>query len=277
MDTVALVLGAGGARGLAHIHALKAFDELGIRPSVVAGTSIGSIIGAAYCAGMSGADIEGFIAARLNDRTRLIGDIFKIRPTSMKRFFDDGGLRLGELNLETILSIFLPQEIPATFEELQIPLKVVATDYYAMTDRVFTSGPLHTVIAASSAIPAVFLPVDIAGRFYIDGGSANPCPLNAVQGLANQVIAIDVSGGPVGANHIRPSKIDVVYASNQIMQKSIVKQMAFSFPDSVILRPAVDRFRALDFLHAEDILAETVGLKEQVKSTLGQILDQKTP
>jgi len=273
MDRVALVLGAGGARGLAHIHVLKAFDDLGVHPSVVAGTSIGSILGAAYCAGLSGAEIEEYVTNLFRARARLISEAFKVRPSSLKGFLADGGFRLGELNLESILSVFLPAEVPAKLEDLSIPLHVVATDYYASTSAVFTSGDLRQSIAASAAMPAVFLPVMVQDRYYIDGSSTNPCPLDTVQGLADHVLAVDVSGAPSGIPHTRPSKMDTMYASSQIMQKSIAKLMADAYPRSVLIHPSVAGYRSLDFLNAAQILAQTEPLREQVKSAIGALLD----
>jgi len=272
MTTIALVLGAGGARGIAHIHALQAFDDLGVRPTLIAGTSIGAIIGAGYCAGMTGDAVETYVRHSLEDRKRLITKAFQVRPSSIKDFFADGGLRLGELNLESILSVFLPAAIPATFEDLTLPLHAVATDYYGESDTVFTSGPLTGVLAASAAMPAVFLPVRVGDRYYIDGSSTNPCPLNIVQNQADAVIAIDASGGTSGAADVRPSKIDVMYASSQIMQQSIVRSMAREYPQTVLLRPSVKGFRSLDFLKVSDILTATAPLREAVKVEIARLL-----
>lgn len=274
-DRVALVLGAGGARGLAHIHALKAFDDLGVAPVVVAGTSIGSIIGAAYCAGMTGAEIEQYVIERFNDRTRLITEAFKVRPDSFSKFLSDGGVRLGELNLENILTVFLPPELPATFDDLKIPLMTVATDYYAGMETLFTDGELRKAIAASAAIPAVFLPVQLDGRYYMDGSSTNPCPVNVVQGRADHVIGVDVSGGAKGNADVRPSKLDAIYASNQIMQRYIARLMVEKYPNSVLLRPDVRGYRALDFLNVTKILSQTAALREDMKTALAKILDDR--
>jgi NTE family protein len=276
MDKIALVLGAGGARGLAHIHVLKAFDDLGVRPVGVAGTSIGAVMGAAYCAGMSGADIEAYVIARFNDRTRLLAEVFKIRPNSFKGFLQDGGLRLGELNLETIFGVFLPDNVPPTFAQLEIPLQVVATDYYAGESKVFNTGELRKCVAASAAMPAVFLPVDIDGRYYVDGSSTNPCPMDTVQGIADHVVAIDVSGGPTGKLTDRPGKVDVMYATSQIMQKTIVKRMQDLYPSTVLLRASVDKYRSLDFLNAAQIMSDTAPLRETTKVAIHKMLDART-
>lgn len=273
MDTIGLVLGAGGARGLAHIHVLKAFDDLGVQPNVVAGTSIGSIIGAAYCAGMSGTEIEDYLIERFDDRKRLILEIFKMAPNSLKEFLADGGLRLGELNLEKIFSVFLPENIPATFYELAIPLHVIATDHYASTATIFDSGDLRQAIAASAAMPAVFLPVKIQNRFYVDGSSTNPCPIDTIANMSDHILAIDVSGAPDGKADVRPTKSEVVYASSQIMQKSLARLMARAYPTATLMHPAVQSYRALDFLNSAQIISETVTFREEAKNVIGKILD----
>ncbi|MCX7567387.1 patatin-like phospholipase family protein [Sulfitobacter sp. F26169L] len=271
MNSIALALGAGGARGIAHIHVFKAFDDLGLKPAAIAGTSIGSLMGAAYASGMTGRDIETYVNEIFNDRKKLLTQALKVRPRSIGRFFADGGPRLGEFNLETILSVFLPDTVADTFEALHIPLFAVATDYYAQQSHVFSSGALQKALAASAAMPAVFLPVEIAQRFFIDGSSTDPCPLECLQNTADAVLAVDVSGGPVGTPDIRPNKIDVMYASSQIMQQSIVRAKADRYPETILLRPPVSNYRSLDFLKVSEILAETAGLRDLVKRQLDAI------
>ncbi|WP_342071264.1 patatin-like phospholipase family protein [Yoonia algicola] len=271
MHSIALALGAGGARGLAHIHAIRAFDDLGLRPKAIAGTSMGSIIGAAACAGMSADAITDHIFGKISNPLSLVNDAFKVRATSIKRFFEEGGPRIGELNLERILDVVLPDAIPETFAELTIPLKIAATDFYGQRTAVFADGPLLSAMAASAAMPAVFLPVERNGRFHIDGSATNPCPLDLVQDDADHVIAIDVSGGTHGDPTERPSKIDAMYGSNQMMQMSIVQNAAMHYPQTVLLRPPVDSYRALDLLKAKEILEQTAALCEQVKSEIDRL------
>jgi NTE family protein len=272
MDSIALALGAGGARGLAHIHAIKAFDDLGIKPSIVAGTSIGSIIGAAACSGLSADEITDHIYSKISDPLRLVADIFKVRPKSMESFIKEGGPRIGELNLERILDVFLPDTLADTFADLAIPLRIAATDYYGQKTTVFKDGDLLSAMAASSAMPAVFLPVERSDCFYIDGSATNPCPLDLLKGEADHIIAIDVSGGTSGNSSERPSKIDAMYGSNQMMQMSIVQYAAAQHPDTVLLRPPVDSYRSLDFLKAKEILAQTEALRDHVKHQIERIL-----
>ena len=269
--SIALALGAGGARGLAHIHAIRAFDELGIKPKIIAGTSMGSIIGAAACSGMTADAITDHILGKISNPLSLVNDAFKTRATSLKRFLAEGGPRIGELNLERILDVILPDAVPESFADLTTPLKIAATDFYGARTAVFEDGPLRSAMAASSAMPAVFLPVKRDGRFHIDGSATNPCPLNILQGSADHVIAIDVSGGTDGDPSERPSKLDAMYGANQMMQMSIVQNAAMQYPQTVLLRPPVASYRALDLLKAEEILTKTAALCEKVKYEIDRL------
>src|SRR5680860_537120 len=172
--TFAIALGAGGARGLVHIHVLQALDEMGITPVAIAGASIGAILGAGYASGLSARNIEDYVRERFQNRFKLLADLWKLRPNSVSAFMKDGGPRLGDINIERVLTLFLPPELVDDFSDLKNPLQIVATDYYGHCDKVFCKGPLRPAIAASAATPAVFRPVIIDGVVYIDGGMTNP-------------------------------------------------------------------------------------------------------
>ncbi|MEM8575945.1 MAG: patatin-like phospholipase family protein [Pseudomonadota bacterium] len=271
MATFSIALGAGSARGIAHVHVLRALDDLGVRPKAMSGTSIGALMAASYCAGMDAKEIEGFIEERLNDRLRLMREVFRLVPPNIESFLADGGLRIGELNLERILCVFLPAQVPDAFEELSLPLSVVATDYHAEQDAVFTAGPLRPALAASASMPAVFLPVEIGGAFYTDGSATNPVPMNVLRGTADRVLGIDVAGGSLGERGQRPGKFHVAYAANGLMQRTIARQMADALGNAELLRAPVAQFRPLDFLKAREILADTEALYEDAKRAIGLV------
>ncbi|MEM8743516.1 MAG: patatin-like phospholipase family protein [Pseudomonadota bacterium] len=271
--TLALALGAGGARGLAHIRALQALDDLGIKPAAIAGSSIGSIIGAGYASGMSGDDMHDYVRARFENRFDLLASLWKLRPDDVGEFMAEGGPRLGEISIERVIEVFLPEQIGEDFSGLEIPLKVVATDYYAHRDHVFSSGALRTAVAASAAIPAVFLPVKIDGEIYIDGGMTNPAPFDKLAGSADIVAAIDVCGGPFGERGTRPGKVDVMYASVQLMQSSIIRAKAETHQLDICLQPDVASFRALDFLRTDGILTASLPLRDEFKRAVTAAMD----
>jgi NTE family protein len=265
--TVALALGGGGARGLAHIHVIETLDELGIRPVAIAGSSIGAIIGAGMAAGLSGTDIREHTLATVGRRKEIVNRLWSLRPHSFTQAVA-GGFRFGQFNIERILPAFLPEAIPKEFSGLGIPLQVTATDYYGQAEHVCRSGDLHQALAASAAIPAMFMPVRINGRVMIDGGIYNPVPFDHLTGLADIVIAVDVVGGPDGDGETMPSRIDSLFGASQLMMQSIITMKMKAHPPDILLRPEVNRFRVMDFLKAQEVLAATAGVKDQLKTAL---------
>lgn len=265
--TVAIAFGGGGARGLAHIHVIEALDELGIRPVVIAGSSIGSIMGAGMAAGMRGTDIREHVLSTIGRRREVMNRIWSLRPTNLASAVA-GGFRVGQFNLERLLKAFLPEGIPADFADLGIPLKVIVTDYYGQSERVCESGDLYQALAASSALPAMFMPVRIDGRVMIDGGIYNPVPFDHLVGLADIVIGVDVVGGPEGDGEAMPTRIDSLFGASQLMMQSIIAMKVKAHPPDILLRPEVSRFRVMDFLKAQDVLAATAGIRDQVKIAL---------
>ena len=211
--TVALALGGGGARGYAHIHALEALDEMGIKPVAISGSSIGALLGSGYAGGMSGADMRAFALKNMGNKGEVAAGIWRMRPRSFSGAFE-GGLRLGQLDVKGALKAFLPQDWPTTFDALKIPLSIVVTDFYDEKERVIESGDLFEAIGASAAIPAIFQPVKCANRICIDGGIMNPVPFDLLHGRADIILAIDVVGGPIGEQTKIPGNMDcLLYTS----------------------------------------------------------------
>ena len=269
--TVAIALGGGGARGLAHIHVIEVLDELGIRPVLISGASIGAVMGAAMAAGMTGRDIREHTLAAIGRPSQIMNRLWSLRPT---RFSDvvAGGFRVGQFNLERVLKAFLPDQLPATFEELHIPLKVVTSDYYAQCECVCESGPLFPAIAASAALPAVFRPVVINGRVMIDGGLWNPVPFDHLAGKADITIGVDVIGRPPAGTAEMPNSIDSLYGATQLTMRSIVTLKLQKGAPDIFLQPDVGRFRVLDFVKAEEVLAASAGIRDELKRALDKKL-----
>ncbi|MCR9138083.1 MAG: patatin-like phospholipase family protein [Alphaproteobacteria bacterium] len=268
--TVAVAFGGGGARGFAHIHIIEVLNELGIRPVAISGASIGAIMGSAMAAGMSGKDIRDYTMATLGRRAELVSRVWRLRPSKVGDVLS-GGFRLGQFNIERILAAFLPEIIPARFEDLDIPTQIVMTDFYAQTGAVSSSGDLRNAIAASAAIPAVFRPVLRDGRYMIDGGIFNPVPFELLAGKADIVIGIDVVGGPSGDDGDRPSTTDLLFGASQLMMQSIISMKLKSAPPDVFLRPEVSQFRVLDFFKAEEVLEASSGVRDELKHALDAI------
>lgn len=270
----ALVLGGGGAKGLAHIVVLEALDELGIRPREVAGTSIGAIVGACYCAGMSGAEMRDYALGVLRMKPDVLRALFAAR---VGRFSDilRGGLTNPVLvDAEKLLAAFLPPAVPETFESLVTPLTVVATDYYARVDVGFADGPLVPAVAASMAIPGAIRPVRHRGHVLIDGGTINPVPVDRV--TAAVTLAVDVlseSGTERQIDDIIPEPWDAMFGSVTLMMQVLSAIRLAEHRPTIHLRPPVDAFRVLDFLRAGEIMAACEPVKDEVKRRLTLALE----
>lgn len=265
--TVAVAFGGGGARGLAHIHVIEALNELGITPVAIAGSSIGALMGVGMAAGMSGKEVREHTLATLGTPANAIAHVWKSRPPTMRAAMA-GGWRLGQFNIERIVNAFLPSQVPATFQELQIPTKVILTDYFDHCEFVCESGDLRNAIAASAAIPAVFKPVERDGRIYVDGGIYNPVPFDHLAGLADIVIGIDVVGLPAGSLGEKLTTVDLMFGASQLMMQSIIEMRRKAAPPDIFLRPEVHQFRVLDFLKAREIIDASAGIGDQLKRDL---------
>jgi len=265
--TVAIALGGGGARGLAHVHVIEVLDELGIRPVLIAGVSIGAIMGAAMAAGMTGREIREHTLGTIGRPGQIMNRLWSLRPAGFSEVVA-GGFRVGQFNLERVLKAFLPERLPETFEELPIPLKVIASDYYAQCECVCDSGPLLPAIAASAALPAVFRPVVLNGRVMIDGGLWNPVPFDHLAGKADITIGVDVVGKPPAGTAEVPNSIDSLYGATQLTMRSIVTLKLEKGAPDIFLQPEVGRFRVLDFVKAEEVLAASAGIRDELKRAL---------
>jgi NTE family protein len=263
---VAVSFGGGGARGLAHIHIIEALDELGIRPVAISGSSIGAIMGAGMASGMTGAEIRDHALSSIGNKRAVANRIWGLRPKSVR------GLRLGQFDLERVLRAFLPHQVPDDFAGLRIPMKVTTTDYYGQSEVVIEEGNLLQALAASAAIPAVFMPVRMNDRVMIDGGIINPVPYEHLMDLADIVIGVDVVGAPEGDGTHVPNRMQSVFGSGQLMmQTAIALKLRLQRPH-IFLCPAVGRIGVMDFLKAREILAMSAGVKDELKFALDEIL-----
>lgn len=272
--TFGIAFGGGGARGLAHIHVIEALDELGIRPVTIAGSSIGAIMGAGMAAGISGAEIREHSRSILTHRAEVASRMWRARPETFAEVMK-GGLRLGQFNIERIIRAFLPEAVPETFAALKIPMKVAATDFFGHRLAVLCEGNLHSALAASAAIPAVFRPVVRDGCLLIDGGIYNPVPFDLIDHEADIVIAIDVVGAPSDGERKRPTTIDLMYGANQLMMQSIIANKLERCRPDILIRPPVSRFRVLDFMKVDAVLEETAVVKDEVKRAIETALEAR--
>jgi NTE family protein len=178
VPAIGIALGGGFARGIAHIGVLKVLEEEGIPVRMVAGTSVGAIMGAAYCSGLTIAELEEVA--------------HKVRFTTFARWTLS---RYGFASTDRMVS-FLKKTLKVhTFEDLRIPLGVTATDFNTGKGTVFTSGPMIDPVRASCAYPGMFLPVEIQGSWLVDGMLSHPVPSQPLREMgADRVLAVHLKG-----------------------------------------------------------------------------------
>ena len=232
---IGIALGGGFARGIAHIGVLKVLEEEGIPVQFVAGTSVGALMGAAYCSGVTLAELE-----ELAD---------KVRFTTFARWTLS---RYGFASNDRMVA-FLTRILKVhKFEELQIPLGVTATDFKTGAGTVFTSGSIIDPVRASCAYPGMFLPVEIDGRWLVDGMLSYPVPTHPLRIMgADRVIAVHLKGQWSKTKAPR-HMLDVVgqsFAIAQDMMSPVWRNAA-----DVVIEPDVAGFDYDDFKRAGELI-----------------------
>lgn len=226
---IGLALGGGAARGFAHIGVIQVLEEAGIRPSLVVGTSAGSVVAAFYASGKNGAQLQQ-IALSMEEAT-----------------FADWTLPIfsrGMLRGEALARYVSAQVNGRVIESMPLPLGIVATDLNSGHGVLFQRGDTATAVRASSAVPALFQPVRIAGRDYVDGGLVAPVPVQYARRMgAELVIAVDISSAPEGNS--ASDTLQVLLQTFSIMGKSINN---FELRDAeIVLRPSLSGVGSSDF------------------------------
>jgi len=224
-----LALGGGAARGFAHVGVIQVLEEAGLRPSHVVGTSAGSLVAALYASGKSPSELvrvaESMQEAEITDWMLPI-------------------LNRGALRGEALAKYVNAQVGGKTLEQMKIPLGIVATDLGNGQAITFRRGNTGAAVRASSAVPAVFQPVRLGDREYVDGGLVSPVPVRQTREMgANFVIAVDISSDPEGNPH--GDTFQILMQTFAIMGK-IINTLALQEAD-VVVRPALSGVKSADF------------------------------
>ena len=224
-----LALGGGAARGFAHVGVLQVLEEAGLKPDLVAGTSAGSLVAALHTSGRNGAQLQA-LAMEMDEAAFADWTL----PV-----FNRGMLR-GEA-----LARYVNQQVGhKLIEQLPVPLGILATDLATGQGVLFRRGDVGTAVRASSAVPAVFLPVRIGSQEFVDGGLVAPVPVRQVRQMgAEFVIAVDISSAPEG--NASGDAIAMLLQTFAIMGRSI-NQWELREADLVV-RPALAGMRGADF------------------------------
>ena len=235
VPAIGIALGGGFARGIAHIGVLKVLEEEGIPVRMVAGTSVGAIMGAAYCSGLTIAELEEL--AR------------KVRFTTFARWTLS---RYGFATNDRMVAFLQKTLKVQTFEELRIPLGVTATDFNTGEGAVFSSGAIIDPVRASCAYPGMFLPVDIRGRWLVDGMLSHPVPTRPLREMgAERVLAVHLKGQwskTTAPRHL----FDVIGQSFAIAQDTM--GTVWRSAADVVIEPDVAGFDYDDFKRADELV-----------------------
>ncbi len=269
MAKIGIALGGGGAKGLAHVLMLEALDELGVEPVCVTGTSIGAVIGVLYCSGMSAQEIRKGI----HELSVLKGD--RLRDLMGKKqlfkwfdFLTPGLERGGLLKTENFIRFLFDSIHARRFEELDIPLRVAASDFWERHEVILDQGELMPAIQASMSMPGAFAPVVIADQVLIDGGAVNPVPFDLLPERCDLTIAIDVIGRRTNAGKKIPSLPEAVFNTYQIMQKSIIRQKLKASSPDIYIELEIDGVRVLEFYKADTVFKQSQAAKDRLKRAL---------
>ena len=268
---VGVALGGGGANGLAHILMLEAMDELGVKVSRVAGTSIGAIIGALYASGMKGAEIRALVEGFIVEPDE--GLLQQLVSEDALRWVDFIEVELGNgglLSADGFLSFMYEQIHRKSFEQLVIPLSVVAADLWAREQVLLESGDLLSAIKASMALPGVFQPVARDGRVLVDGGTFNPVPYDVLLDDCDIVVAIDVIGERTPP-HGETGYFETLFNSAKVMQAAIMQEKLRHRRPDVYLAPPIVDVRALEFYRAQDVFEQAGPAKQELKTRLAAL------
>ncbi|MFM2274332.1 MAG: hypothetical protein RL211_204 [Pseudomonadota bacterium] len=226
---IGLALGGGAARGFAHVGVIQVLEEAGIKVDLVAGTSAGSLVAAIYASGKNGVQLqqisEAMEEAMLTDWTLPLFNRGMLRGEAMARYVNT-------------------QVAGKLIEAMPLPLGIVATDLNSGEAILFRRGDTGSAVRASSAVPAVFQPVKIAGQEYVDGGLVSPVPVRSARQMgAELVIAVDISSAPEG--NPASDTLQVMLQTFAIMGKSI---NTFELRDAdVVVRPVLLGVGSTDF------------------------------
>lgn len=291
---VGLALSGGGARGAAHIGVLQELERLQVPIDYIAGTSIGSIVGAMYASGMSTDEIENVIVDTDWD------EIFKDAPPRKNRSFrrknDDRifqidneiGVKDGKIKLPSgvvqgqklqllLDRLYFPVANVVDFDQLPIPFRAVATDIATSQAVVLDSGSLSTAVRASMSVPAAFATVNIDGRKLVDGGISNNLPVDVVREMgADVVIAVDIGSPLLGADELESAIAVTLQLTNILVRRTTDAQIATLTEKDILITPVLGTYSAGDFKNSLSIVPRGVEATAEVAEKLAPLATEPT-
>ena len=286
---VGLVLSGGGAKGFAHIGALKIIDSLGIKIDYIAGTSMGAIIGSLYATGYSGQQLEDLF--NTVDFEELINDEF---PRKTKSFYErenseqyavtlpfenfkinlPSGLSRGQNVYNLLYQLMLPVNDVRDFEELPIPFFCVATNIETGESLILDKGRLAEAVTASGALPSIFQPVVIGDKILIDGGVTNNFPIEELRSKGMDIIiGVDVQDDLRDRESLKTAPEILIQISNFRTINAMKDKVPLA---DIYIKPDIANFSVLSFNEGEDIIANGEVAARKNLEALNAIKDSQT-
>lgn len=234
-----LALSGGGARGIIHIGVLSALDNCNLKPSCIAGTSMGAIVGSLYANGVSPKEMLSLLSGKSFLK------MFSIRPSFS-----------GFLRMEYLKKI-LKEKLPKNFEELEIPFFASTTNLSKHKNVVFSTGPLQKAVMASASIPVLFEPVEIDGDVFVDGGVTENLPASACKARSQYVLAVEVNYGMFNSNLSNIKNIAMEVFQITVLNNT---KSGIDSSDGLIQPELGPEFQILDFSKSKQLF--DIGFKE---------------
>jgi NTE family protein len=261
IPVIGLALGGGAARGFAHIGVIKVLEANGIKPNIIVGTSAGSVIGSIYASGISAIELQQ-IAIDLDEAT--ITDWTNPFVGKM------GGMIKGDALQNKINALVKNRSI----EQLKIPLAIVATDLKTGNPILFQRGDTGQAVRASSSVPGIFMPTNILGKEYVDGGLSSPVPIKFTRTLgADIVIAVNISADP--SDQSVSGILGTLLQTTTIMGRSIT---SWELPlADVVVVPQLPQMKGTDFKSRNAaILAGEIAMQQNISQLKNKIEEFKS-
>lgn len=242
--TVSLVLGSGGARGLAHIGVIQVLEEKGYTISSVAGCSIGALIGGIFAAG------------KLKEYEEWVRNLTKLDMVNMMDItWEGGGLVKGDRIIAKMIKLVGDRQI----EDLPIRFTAVATELESGREVWLSKGPLFDAIRSSCSLPLFFTPAKYNEKMLVDGGVVNPVPIAPVfDDQTDLTLAVNLGGKPVRDAPLKPRKVigtyDVAYMVFDAMQSTIARQKLAAYPPDLVIDIPRDAARTFDVDKAVEMI-----------------------
>jgi NTE family protein len=271
---IGLALGGGSARGLAHIPMLEVFDELGIKPAVIAGCSIGALVGAAYASGLPARELRAHASQVLANRVQAAKYLFGSKKARLADLLSRKNFLSVQIDGERLLGFVFPEGVARRVEDTAIPFKIITTEFASRTERVITSGSMNEAVAASIAIPGLISGPVIAGKVFVDGGITNPVPFDHVRDGSDIVVAIDVTGRVKEPRRAHYSNSELAIGSMLIMFHQIASLRRAINPPDIYIEPPIEGFTAVDYFRASEMMEAATKGKDELKRALEKRIER---